>query len=730
MTTTPQIPAGSESEIAFISGVTSGAKVAATSFATWNDDTPATYSTSSTMVKWGSNVLSTSGTSGGVTYAFDSASNWTTAEKTALQAGLALWSAEANINFSQATNASSANFTFTRGHDGSAYQTFPSLTPTSVGSTHSGTPSSSGADISIDTSVSGFGPVGDTFAKYGGYPYQTLVHEIGHMLGLGHGGAYNGDVNEATQQFSAYDTRLWSIMSYIDPWTTSSKYYSSYPVGGTSWGTNAQGYYYEATTPMILDVSAIQRIYGQATSGPLVSGGQTFGFNCNIEGAIKPFFDFTVNTHPVITIWDAGVHNTLDLSGFSAGATISLAPGTFTSSNGEVNNIGIAEGTVIETAIGGAGNDKFIGFAGNHNYFGGAGTDTVSYGTTSASCLLESYGNTLAALSNSLNVHDRLNGIETIQFTDKAVATTSANVFDPNEYLASYTDLIHAFGDNPQAGFDHYVNAGYSEGRSLNLFDPWEYLASYSDLIQAFGTDTNAATHHYVGWGYNEGRATNLFDPWEYLASYSDLIRAFGTNTTAATHHYVGWGYNEGRATSIFNAEQYLANYTDLQAAFGDDPLAAEHHYVGWGFNEGRSGTSAPGSTIGTFVGNANANTMVVGAGDTMIGAGGADTFVFKQALNGAATINDFTHGSDVLQISAAGFGHGLSAGAGATVVTASDLASASHAGTSGYFIFDNAGANAGTVYWDANGGSGSDAVALAHLQNVTSLLPSDFHVV
>ena len=61
------------------------------------------------------------------------------------------------------------------------------------------------------------------------------------MLGLGHGGPYNGNVTESTQQFSSFDTRLWSIMSYIDPWETSSKYYSSYTVTGTWWGISPDG---------------------------------------------------------------------------------------------------------------------------------------------------------------------------------------------------------------------------------------------------------------------------------------------------------------------------------------------------------------------------------------------------------------------------------------------------------------------------------------------------------
>src|SRR5438093_916219 len=66
-------PPGAETEVAFISGVTSLNTVVATSYWTWNGDNPATYSNTSEAAKWGS---PTPGTSGGtVTYWFDTASN-------------------------------------------------------------------------------------------------------------------------------------------------------------------------------------------------------------------------------------------------------------------------------------------------------------------------------------------------------------------------------------------------------------------------------------------------------------------------------------------------------------------------------------------------------------------------------------------------------------------------------------------------------------------------------
>src|SRR5262249_45386712 len=164
----------------------------------------------------------------------------------------------------------------TRGNDGGAWQDFPNSSISTIGSSTEGA-HGGGVLISIDTSTLGFGPIGTSLSvdQYGNYAWQTLVHEEGHLLGLGHAGPYNGSVDEATQQFSVYDTRLWSIMSYINPWDFA-KYSGSYPVTGTWWGISPDGYYNEPTTPMPLDILAAQRLYGVATTGPLASGGQVF----------------------------------------------------------------------------------------------------------------------------------------------------------------------------------------------------------------------------------------------------------------------------------------------------------------------------------------------------------------------------------------------------------------------------------------------------------------------
>jgi Ca2+-binding RTX toxin-like protein len=223
------------------------------------------------------------------------------------------------------------------------------------------------------------------------------------------------------------------------------------------------------------------------------------------------------------------------------------------------------------------------------------------------------------------------------------------------EYLASYGDLITAFGADSVAATQHYINFGYHEGRTIT-FDAWEYLASYGDLITAFGANPDAAAQHYVTYGFNEGR-TVTFDAWEYLASYGDLISAFGANPDAAAQHYVTYGFNEGR-TSSFDAAAYLASYEDLRNAFGTDTVAATIHYVRYGYGEGRlidipentglllEGDShdnrlSGGTGNDTLIGGDGNDVLRGGAGtDSMDGGAGDDTFVIVGDLSGGGKVD------------------------------------------------------------------------------------------
>ncbi|MEM8811160.1 MAG: M10 family metallopeptidase C-terminal domain-containing protein [Pseudomonadota bacterium] len=199
----------------------------------------------------------------------------------------------------------------------------------------------------------------------GDYYYLTIMHEAGHALGLSHPGAYNGgSPTYANNAEYAQDTHQWTVMSYFSASNTGADWN-----GGTGWQY--------AQTPMVHDVLAIQAMYGADTTTR--TGNTVYGFNST---AGRSVFDFSTNQAPVLTIYDAGGIDTLDLSGFSQRAVVNLNPGTYSSAGGTTSsmtyNIGIAVGTIIENAYGGSGDDVITGNYANNHLKGNGGDDKLT----------------------------------------------------------------------------------------------------------------------------------------------------------------------------------------------------------------------------------------------------------------------------------------------------------------------------------------------------------------
>jgi serralysin len=175
------------------------------------------------------------------------------------------------------------------------------------------------------------------------------------------------------------------------------------------WNSTTGGTWMYAQTPAVHDILAVQNVYG--ADYETRSGDTVYGFNSTADRAV---FDFTTNDTPIVTIWDGGGNDTLDLSGFNSNAIIDINEGAFSSAGYRINatleatlkaagwtqarfdalyaswglgpdgrpvdNIAIAYGAKIENAVGGSGNDQITGNALNNLLSGNGGSDRISGG--------------------------------------------------------------------------------------------------------------------------------------------------------------------------------------------------------------------------------------------------------------------------------------------------------------------------------------------------------------
>jgi hypothetical protein len=334
---------------------------------------------------------------------------------------------------------------------------------------------------------------GDAYMAMGLYGESSMVHEVGHALGLSHPGPYNGSAVYAVDAVFAQDNRQNSVMSYFG--------YATKGLGWTTDGTVLSGLYPE--TPMVYDIAAIQRLYGANQSTR--SGNTVYGFNCNLVNADpeRKIYDFAQNTNPIFTIWDGGGVNTLDCSLYTDNQVINLTAGRYSSVGGFIDNIGIAFNVTIQNAVGGSGSDtlacgtssktySLTGLSGDDVIQGVAGNSNIATAVYRGDHLAYTVSNvnslqpaTVRDTVSNRDGTDTLTNVARLQFSDGIQAIDVGAGQDAGEVYRLYRA---SFARAPELGaVKYYLND--LEVNNLSLKNVAANFIASPEFASKYGAD-------------------------------------------------------------------------------------------------------------------------------------------------------------------------------------------------------------------------------------------------
>ncbi|EEX14650.1 peptidase domain protein [Citreicella sp. SE45] len=629
--------------------------------ASWSDDGSGSYTLETAVapppdpleaIDWGTQLPDNEVTyyfaPNGVTADGVTSEGYNAYEMARFEAAFAMIATYTNLTFTEVNSAAAADFTFVLDTNELPSNLYGYMNPPGEPNPGVGVFNGNNWDRSAGGSL-----------DLGGDGFFTVIHELGHGLGLAHPHDTGGTSEVMTGVDGSSDTGTFSLNQGI---FTVMSYNSSFvegPVGTPAPDTNSGS----MGSFMAFDIALLQQKYG---ANPNTGSGNTV-------------YTLDDDTSYWLAIYDVGGTDTI-VNDSNTAATIDLRAasllfeaggGGFASAiDGIAGGFTIANGTVIENATGGAAGDTLsgnaianvlVGLAGNDTIFGRRGHDTISGGTGNDS-IDAGLGNDIVAGGIGADDMDGGAGRDTLTYAASGAAVNIRLGSSNNTGGDAEGDIITSFERVVGSDFNDVMRAMDLAGTTLEGGDGNDRLYGGMNAQVLRGEAGNDTITGYGGPNINQSGIGDVIDGGfgnDILAGSAGadtIIGGFGNDIIAGNANDDSLVGNNGKDTVTYansdaGVNVLLNSASNSGGHAAGDILEGFERVVGSDFDDTIAANNVNAATIEGGAGN----DRIIGGGNfqSLRGGGGNDTITgYSGADPSSSSVRDIIVGdvgNDVL---------------------------------------------------------------------------------